>query len=146
MLQDNKALLSQVNCNYCPVPYYTYQPASVIETDNHILYWNRTIHTDRHIPNNRPDIMFTNRQTWQTYLIDITIPLPENIEKKYREKNLKVLTPGRRGKGYVATGRSEHNTNSDWGHRRDTSHTQACSSRFRNKRKRLYYDAKGSFD
>ncbi|KAJ8935917.1 hypothetical protein NQ314_012585 [Rhamnusium bicolor] len=51
----------------------------------------KTIHTDRHIPNNRPDIVFTNRQTRQTYLIDITIPLPENIEKKYREKISKYL-------------------------------------------------------
>ncbi|KAJ8970403.1 hypothetical protein NQ314_001248, partial [Rhamnusium bicolor] len=56
-----------------------------------ILKSSLTIHTDRHIPNNRPDIVFTNRQTQQTYLIDITILLPENIEKKYREKISKYL-------------------------------------------------------
>ena len=37
-------------------PYNKYTPEPVIETETHVLCWDRTIKTDRETPCNRPDI------------------------------------------------------------------------------------------
>lgn len=84
-------MLKQIQPNHNIEPYYSFTPQSVITTDTHTLYWNRSIITDRAIPNNRPDIVLTNKTEKTTYLIDIAVPGPENTEKKRREKIQKYL-------------------------------------------------------
>jgi hypothetical protein len=39
-------------------PYYKYTQATVLESDNFKLYWNRSILTDKTIPFNRPEFEF----------------------------------------------------------------------------------------
>ncbi|KAJ8932533.1 hypothetical protein NQ314_014599 [Rhamnusium bicolor] len=85
----HQALLMQIEPNHTRVPYYQYTSASVTLTETAKLYWNRTVITDKHIPNNRPNIILTSGS--HTYLIDITVPLPENMKKKEREKITKYL-------------------------------------------------------
>jgi hypothetical protein len=55
-------------------PHYRYTTANVLENDNFKLYWNRRIITDRTIPANRPDITLTNKQTKNTFSLDIAVP------------------------------------------------------------------------
>ncbi|CAH2218277.1 jg15198 [Pararge aegeria aegeria] len=38
------------------VPYYKYQPQSVLENNSYKVYWDRTKVTDKTIYNNRPDL------------------------------------------------------------------------------------------
>lgn len=67
-------------------PYYKYTPTSIIENDSYKLYWDITIHTDKTIAHNRPDITFQDKQQNITYIIDIAVPLDTNIISKYDEK------------------------------------------------------------
>lgn len=68
------------------VPYYKYEPPAVVDAENCKIYWNREIITDRTITNNRPDIVLTDKIKKTTYLIDVTIPLADNIKRKHSEK------------------------------------------------------------
>jgi len=70
-------------------PCYRYTPSNVLENDNFKLYWNRSIFTDKTIPDNRPEITFTNRKTKTNYLIDIAIPNKHNLAKTITEKQSK---------------------------------------------------------
>jgi hypothetical protein len=72
-------------------PYYRYQPLPVLENNAAKLYWDRPILTDRTIPANRPDIVLIDRSKCVTYIIDVTIPHDENLEKANRDKILKYL-------------------------------------------------------
>nr|QVK45139.1 GST [Pagiophloeus tsushimanus] len=68
------------------IPYYKYQPESVLENREVKLYWDTTIHTDRTMAYNRPDITYTLKKEKITYLIDVAIPNDANIKKKEEEK------------------------------------------------------------
>lgn len=80
-------------CNFLKdrTPYYQYEPASVLENDNYKIYWDRTIITDRTIPHNVPDIVLQNKADKCLYIIDITIPLGNNIRKRHMEKITKYM-------------------------------------------------------
>lgn len=45
-----------------------------------------TIHTDKTIKFNRPDITFTEKRERVTYLIEVSIPNDTNIEHKHNEE------------------------------------------------------------
>lgn len=72
-------------------PYYKYTPQSVFENDTIKLYWDRTIHTDKTVTCNRPDITLTLKKEKVTYLIEISVPNDNNITKKYEEKISKYI-------------------------------------------------------
>ena len=38
-------------------PYYKYTPQEVLESNNHVLYWDRPILTDKTVDFNRPDLL-----------------------------------------------------------------------------------------
>ena len=67
-------------------PYYKYTAEPVLENSQVKIYYDRTILTDKHIPNNRPDITFVDKTKRITYLIDISVPLSDNIQKMISEK------------------------------------------------------------
>lgn len=69
----------------CP-PYYKYQPAAVLETDEIVLYWDRLITTDRTVDYNRPDIVLIEKYQKFGIIIDIAVPLSHNIMKTETEK------------------------------------------------------------
>lgn len=66
--------------------YYKYEPKQVEENDEVKLYWDLPIITDRTVQNNRPDIVVWHKRKKSVFLIDITIPLDDNIAKAYRGK------------------------------------------------------------
>jgi hypothetical protein len=55
-------------------------------SNNNQLCWNRSIITDNTIPSNRPDILFMNKTTKNTFLIDIAVPNTHNLAKTITEK------------------------------------------------------------
>jgi len=72
--------------------YYKYTPSNVLENENFKLYSNRNILTGKKIPFNRPDITFMNKETKNTFLIDIAVSHTHNLaktitdtENKYQE-------------------------------------------------------------
>lgn len=73
------------------IPYYKYKPQNITETQEARIYWDRTIQTDRTVQHNRPDITITEHEKKITYLIDISIPAPANIQTKQNEKIQKYL-------------------------------------------------------
>ncbi|CAH2232879.1 jg1199 [Pararge aegeria aegeria] len=73
------------------MPYYRYDPASVLENSSALLYWDRTIITDRYITANRPDIVVVDRSVRCVVIVDITIPHDDNLVKAEKEKVSKYL-------------------------------------------------------
>jgi hypothetical protein len=72
-------------------PHYSYTPESCLENDNYKLYFDRTILTDMHIKQNRPDIIILNKKQKQAYLLDIAVPNSHNITQTYNTKINKYL-------------------------------------------------------
>ncbi|KAI5720807.1 hypothetical protein M8J77_011910 [Diaphorina citri] len=70
-------------------PYYKYEPPPVIETAKYTVYYDRTIMTDKTIPNNRPDIVVHDKERRMALLVDIAIPNTHNMESTVVEKNRK---------------------------------------------------------
>lgn len=75
-------------------PYHTYSPESVKENNDVKMYWDLPIITDRAIAHNRPDILLFNKIENKVLLLDISVPLDENVGKAYREKVLKYSELG----------------------------------------------------
>ena len=86
-------LLTQIAPNEpsCATPYYSFTPQPTHTTNSHIIYWNRSVITDRTIHHNKPDIILVNLAEKTTYLIEISVPLAENIDKKQKEKHQKYI-------------------------------------------------------
>jgi hypothetical protein len=68
------------------VPYYKYEPKTILESDEHTLYWDRTLRTDKTVQHNRPDITIVNKKEKVGYLIDIAVPNSYNLEAKIARK------------------------------------------------------------
>ena len=88
----HKALTNEYELENNTMPYYKYTPTTIIENEQYKLCWDTTIHTDKTIKYNRPDITLTNKKEKTTYLIDISIPNNTNITQKYKEK-IEKYTP-----------------------------------------------------
>jgi len=66
--------------------YYEYTPESVIENKTHLLYWDRTILSDKEAIHNRPDITVFDKEKKKVQFIDMAIPSPNNMQTVYAEK------------------------------------------------------------
>ena len=53
------------------------------------ILWNQQVHTDRTIPNNKPDIIIRDNEKGTCMLIDVAISGDRNVIKKEAEKILK---------------------------------------------------------
>ena len=51
--------------------------------------WNQSVHTDREVTANKPDIIIKNKKEKTCALIDVAIPADRNVAKKEEEKKLK---------------------------------------------------------
>lgn len=74
-------------------PYYKYRPTPVLESEKATIYWDRSLLTDRPLPDNhnKPDIFLWDKTNNIILLIDIAIPTPKNIHRKHNEKIEKYL-------------------------------------------------------
>uniref|UniRef100_A0A8D8SNB9 Uncharacterized protein n=1 Tax=Cacopsylla melanoneura TaxID=428564 RepID=A0A8D8SNB9_9HEMI len=71
-------------------PFYQYTPDPVLESNHHLLYWDRTILTNKTVAYNRPDIVLINKQDNTAIIIDITVPLTHNILKSLKTEMEKI--------------------------------------------------------
>uniref|UniRef100_A0A8D9FL55 Reverse transcriptase n=1 Tax=Cacopsylla melanoneura TaxID=428564 RepID=A0A8D9FL55_9HEMI len=68
------------------VPYYQYKPQKIIENDKAKIYWDVSVISDTNIPHNRPDIVVFRKKEKTALIIDVTVPLDDNIQTGYVEK------------------------------------------------------------
>ena len=66
--------------------WYEHKPDRVMENDQVTVLWDSQVHTDRHIPCNKPDIVIKEKKTDTCLLIDVAVPSDYNIQKKVTEK------------------------------------------------------------
>lgn len=72
-----------------PLPYYKYKPPEVLESDDHFPYWDRPMHTDRTVDYNRSEILLIDKKLKTAKIIDIAVPLTNNIQRSEAEKATK---------------------------------------------------------
>ena len=66
--------------------YYKYVPEVIMENDDVKIYWDTDIITDRMVRHNRLGIVVLKKKDKAMYIVDITIPLDENIRNSRTEK------------------------------------------------------------
>ena len=79
------SVCKQVNAPHAE-HWYEHHPDPVTETQDVTILWDFSVHTDRTIKANRPDIIIKDRKKKQCLLIDMTIPSDKNISLKEFEK------------------------------------------------------------
>lgn len=67
-------------------PPHKYSPQWKQESDRATVYWDTAILTDKNVRHNRPDILVLEKKEKLGYIIDIAIPIDDNIGKSYQEK------------------------------------------------------------
>jgi len=67
------------------VPCYRYKPERVLESTNSILYWDRSIITDKTTDFNRTDRVLIDRQNKAALLTDKAVSLTHNPPKTEAE-------------------------------------------------------------
>lgn len=73
------------------VPYYDYKARPVLENDTYKLYYDLSIHTDKTITANKPDLVLHNIKDKTAIFVDITHPNDHNINKAEEEKVKKYI-------------------------------------------------------
>ncbi|XP_063591903.1 uncharacterized protein LOC134768991 [Penaeus indicus] len=66
--------------------WYEHKPEPVVEGENATLLWDFSIHTDRTIQANRPDIIIKDFKEKTCLLIDMSVPCDQNIAHKEFDK------------------------------------------------------------
>jgi len=69
-----------------PENWYEHHPKPVTDGDNVTILWDFTVHTDRTIQANRPDIVVKDFNSKTCLMIDMSIPSDQNIAAKEFEK------------------------------------------------------------
>ena len=65
---------------------WEYQPPKVIANEVVEILWDRTAHTYKIVALNRPDLILTDKKNRKSYLIDIAVPGPHNMQKAVHQK------------------------------------------------------------
>lgn len=73
------------------MPYYKYVPPDCDENEEVKVYWDRTVHTDRFIEHNRPDIIIFDKNNKTANIIDMTVPNDHNIREARATKIAKYI-------------------------------------------------------
>ena len=66
--------------------WYEHDPEPVTEGNDVTILWDFTIHTDRTIQANQPDIVIKDKENNTCFLIDMSVPSDRNISVKVFEK------------------------------------------------------------
>ena len=115
--------------------WYEHEPKSVAENDSVTTVWDMSIHTDRAIAANRPDIVLKNKKDKTCLLIDMTVSLHTNTSVKTTEK----LTKYRLGnRGWANVGAQNNNSPGGYGspwHKKDKTKKFVATSTYMNSRK-----------
>ncbi|XP_073969239.1 uncharacterized protein [Rhodnius prolixus] len=77
----HKALCSKFGLLKTEVPYYKYNPPTLLLNAHTKVYWDTQIVTDRSVAKNKPDILVR-----VAHIVDIAIPNDDNMQKSRGEK------------------------------------------------------------
>jgi hypothetical protein len=72
-----------------PMPYYTYEPQSVLENCSYKLYSDMSLTTDRTVHTNGPGVAMFDKTIKESCLINVEIPDSQNLHSTNTEKVLK---------------------------------------------------------
>ena len=86
-----KILAKQCNLTDTVQKYFEYEPEKVIENENYMICWDRTLLTHRTLQHNRPDITLVNKGKEEVKLIDIAVVNTSNVQKTINEKHAKYV-------------------------------------------------------
>lgn len=70
----------------CADKWYDHQPLSVVENGEVRINWDMTIYTDRVLRHYRPDITLIHKDKQKWTLIDIAVPVYQNITRTEEKK------------------------------------------------------------
>jgi len=73
------------------LPCYKSKPEQVLSNDKAKLLWDTPIITDRSVEANRPDLVLFDKKAETAIIVDIAIPLDDNLETTIAEKKRKYL-------------------------------------------------------
>jgi len=59
---------------------------------NKKLYWNQSVHRDREVMANRPDVIIKKQKEERYKLIDMVTPAEKNVTQKEAEKKIQEFT------------------------------------------------------
>jgi hypothetical protein len=62
-------------------------PKPVYEAGDVTVLWNQTVHTDREVTANMPDIIIKNKKDKTCTLIDVAIPTDKMLGKRKRKRS-----------------------------------------------------------
>ena len=62
-------------------------PKPAYEDGDVTVLWNQTVHTDREVTANRPDIIIKNKKEKICILIDVAIPANRNVVQRKRKRS-----------------------------------------------------------
>jgi len=65
-------------------------PKPVYEEGDVTVLWNQSVHTNREVTANRPDIIIKNKNEKTCTLLDVAIPADRNVVQKEAEKEVKI--------------------------------------------------------
>ena len=59
--------------------------------DNLEIWWDMSINTTPKVEKNKPDIIIWNKETKICQIVEVTVPLDTNLQKAYKEKQIKYI-------------------------------------------------------
>ena len=68
---------------------FDHQLKALVKSDRYRLYWEYSVPTDLKLSANRPDLLLVDDKERIAYIIDISVPGENNINKKMAEKRSK---------------------------------------------------------
>ena len=71
--------------------YFEYEPDKILENDEYIIYWDRTLLTHKTVHHNRPDITVVDKRRREAKFIDIAVVNTSNVQKTLKDKYEKYI-------------------------------------------------------
>ena len=69
-----------------PTEWYKHKPQASTDIGDINVMWDMTIRTDRYTRHNKPDIIIHDKKSKSCQIIDVAIPLDQNVNMKIAEK------------------------------------------------------------
>jgi hypothetical protein len=88
----HQALAKRYGLTETELPYYKCKPEQVLSNNKAKLLWDTPIITDRSVEVNRPDVVLFDKKSETAIIVDIAIPLDDNLETTIAEKKRKYLS------------------------------------------------------
>jgi hypothetical protein len=85
----HQALAKRYGLTETKLPHYKCKPEQVLSNDKAKLLWDTPIITDRSVETNRPELVDFDKKAETAIIVDIAIPLDDNLAITIAEKKRK---------------------------------------------------------